>query len=148
MKNTRILIVDDEPGIRESLPVCWKMKAFPATRWRAARSAWRSWRGTAYDAMLLDVWLPGMDGMETLARIQEIPFADRPQVVIISGHGTIETAVKATKLGAFDFLEKPLTIEKVTVVLNNAIQQRRLELELSRLKDQGGAPRSSEKAFR
>ena len=89
--------------------------------------------------VLLDVWLPGMDGLETLARIQEIPFADRPEVVIISGHGTIETAVKATKLGAFDFLEKPLTIEKVTVVINNAVQQRRLELELSRLKESGGA---------
>jgi two-component system nitrogen regulation response regulator NtrX len=80
-----------------------------------------------------------MDGMEALARIQEIPFADRPEVVIISGHGTIETAVKATKLGAFDFLEKPLTIEKVTVVIKNAIQQRRLELELSRLKESSEA---------
>jgi len=76
-----------------------------------------------------------MDGMETLARIQEIPFADRPEVVIISGHGTIETAVKATKLGAFDFLEKPLTIEKVNVVIHNAAEQRRLELELNRLRD-------------
>ena len=73
-----------------------------------------------YDVVLLDVWLPGMDGLETLARIQEIPFRDRPEVVMISGHGTIETAVKATKLGAFDFLEKPLTIEKVTVVVKNA----------------------------
>ncbi len=70
---------------------------------------------------------------------RRFPFADRPEVVIISGHGTIETAVKATKLGAFDFLEKPLTIEKVTVVLNNAVQQRRLELELSRLKEAGEA---------
>ena len=61
----------------------------------------------------------------------------RPEVVIISGHGTIETAVKATKLGAFDFLEKPLTIEKVTVVVKNALQQRRLELELERLKEDG-----------
>ena len=76
--------------------------------------------------MLLDVWLPGIDGMETLARIQEIPFADRPVVVMISGHGNIETAVKATKLGAFDFLEKPLSIEKVTVVVKNALEQRRL----------------------
>jgi two-component system nitrogen regulation response regulator NtrX len=92
-----------------------------------------------YEVVLLDVWLEGMDGLETLARIQEIPFADRPEVVIISGHGTIETAVKATKLGAFDFLEKPLTIEKVTVVLNNAVQQRRLELELNRLKESGDA---------
>src|SRR5579871_1523095 len=83
-----------------------------------------------------------MDGMETLGRIQEIPFADRPQVVIISGHGTIDTAVRATKLGAFDFLEKPLTIERVVVVLHNAAQQRKLELELNRLKAPGGsAPR-------
>ena len=67
--------------------------------------------------MLLDIWLPGIDGMEVLARIQEMPFAERPVVVMISGHGNIETAVKATKLGAFDFLEKPLSIEKVTVVV-------------------------------
>ena len=81
---------------------------------QAARPAWRSCARATYDVVLLDIWLPGMDGMEVLARIQEIPFADRPVVVMISGHGTIETAVKATKLGAFDFLEKPLTIEKVT----------------------------------
>ena len=86
--------------------------------------------------------------METLARIQEIPFADRPEVVIISGHGTIETAVKATKLGAFDFLEKPLTIEKVTVVLNNAVQQRRLELELARLKESGDSQASDHRRKR
>jgi len=90
-----------------------------------------------YDLVLLDVWLPGMDGLETLARIQEIPPPDRPAVVMISGHGTIETAVKATKLGAFDFLEKPLTIDKVMVVVKNAINQRRMELELGRLKDSG-----------
>ena len=89
----------------------------------------------SYELVLLDVWLPGMDGLEALARIQELPFADRPTVVIISGHGNIETAVKATKLGAFDFLEKPLTIEKVTVVIKNALQQRRLELELERFKE-------------
>ena len=91
----------------------------------------------AYDLILLDVWLPGMDGLETLSRLQEIAFANRPVVVIISGHGTIETAVKATKLGAFDFLEKPLTIEKVMVVVKNALQQRKLELEVERLKEEG-----------
>src|SRR5260370_20942481 len=94
-------------------------------------------RHTAYDLVLLDVWLPGMDGLETLARIQEIPFAERPAVVFISGHGTIETAVKATKLGAFDFLEKPLTIEKVSVVAKNALQQHALELGLGRLNEDG-----------
>ena len=81
--------------------------------------------------LLLDIWLPGMDGLATLSRIQAIPATERPAVVMISGHGNIETAVKATKLGAFDFLEKPLTIEKVSVVVKNAVQQRRTELELS-----------------
>jgi two-component system nitrogen regulation response regulator NtrX len=86
---------------------------------------------------LLDVWLPGIDGMETLARIQEIPFADRPVVVMISGHGNIESAVKATKLGAFDFLEKPLSLQKLTVVLKNALEYRRLQLENVRLRGDG-----------
>ena len=80
--------------------------------------------GGGFELVLLDIWLPGMDGMEVLARIQEIPFAERPVVVMISGHGNIETAVKATKLGAFDFLEKPLSIEKVSVVVKNALEHR------------------------
>ena len=76
----------------------------------------------------------GMDGMETLSRIQEIPFADRPVVVMISGHGNIETAVKATKLGAFDFLEKPLSIQKLSIACKNALEHRRLQLENIRLR--------------
>ncbi len=139
MKNTRILIVDDEPGIRESLRGVLEDEDYTCQAVESGEQCLEELARQNYEVVLLDVWLPGMDGMETLARIQEIPFADRPQVVIISGHGTIETAVKATKLGAFDFLEKPLTIEKVIVVLNNAVQQRRLELELSRLKDSGDA---------
>jgi two-component system nitrogen regulation response regulator NtrX len=75
-----------------------------------------------------------MDGMEVLARLQEISPAERPVVVMISGHASIEGAVKATKLGAFDFLEKPLTIEKVLVVVKNALEHRRLALENSRFK--------------
>jgi two-component system nitrogen regulation response regulator NtrX len=75
-----------------------------------------------------------MDGMEALTRIQEMPLPDRPVVVMISGHGNIETAVKATKLGAFDFLEKPLTIQKITVVAKNALEHRRLQIENSRLR--------------
>ena len=74
-------------------------------------------------------------GLAALARIQEWPSGARPAVIMISGHGNIETAVKATKLGAFDFVEKPLTIEKVSVVLKNAVEQRRMDLELRRLRE-------------
>ena len=139
MKTTRILIVDDEPGIRESLSGVLEDEGYSCSAVESGEKCVEELARNNYEVVLLDVWLEGMDGLETLARIQEIPFADRPEVVIISGHGTIETAVKATKLGAFDFLEKPLTIEKVTVVLNNAVQQRRLELELNRLKESGDA---------
>jgi len=137
VKNARVLIVDDELGIRESLSGVLEDEGYTSRAVSTGEECLEELARSGYEVVLLDVWLPGMDGMETLARIQEIPFADRPQVVIISGHGTIETAVKATKLGAFDFLEKPLTIEKVTVVIHNAVQQRRLELELSRLKESG-----------
>ena len=68
--------------------------------------------------VLLDIWLPGIDGLETLEKIRQLE--DPPEVVIISGHGTIETAVRATKLGAFDFLEKPLSLDKTLIVLKNA----------------------------
>ena len=131
----RVLIVDDEPGIRESLTGVLEDEGYSATAVASGEEGLVELRRHPFDAVLLDVWMPGMDGLETLARIQEIPAADRPEVIIISGHGTIETAVKATKLGAFDFLEKPLSIDKVTVVLNNAIQQRRLESKLSEIKD-------------
>jgi two-component system nitrogen regulation response regulator NtrX len=139
VKTTRILIVDDEPGIRESLTGVLEDEGYSCSAVDSGERCVEELARNNYEVVLLDVWLDGMDGLETLARIQEIPFADRPEVVIISGHGTIETAVKATKLGAFDFLEKPLTIDKVTVVLNNAVQQRRLELELNRLKESGDA---------
>jgi two-component system nitrogen regulation response regulator NtrX len=139
VRNTRVLICDDEPGIRQSLRGVLEDEEYVCETVDSGEQCLEELARRSYDVVLLDVWLPGIDGMETLARIQEIPFADRPEVVIISGHGTIETAVKATKLGAFDFLEKPLTIEKVTVVMKNAVQQHRLELELSRLRETGAA---------
>ena len=84
--------------------------------------------------MLLDIWLPGMDGMEALTRIQDLPRP--PAVIMISGHGSIETAVRATKLGAFDFIEKPLSLEKVNVLVRNAVQQRRLQDENQTLRSE------------
>jgi two-component system nitrogen regulation response regulator NtrX len=88
--------------------------------------------------VLLDIWLPGVDGLDVLARIQEIPLGERPVVVVISGHGSIETAVRATKLGAFDFLEKPLSLQKVSVVVKNGLEHRSLTIENSRLKADDG----------
>ncbi len=140
MKTNRILVVDDEPGIRQSLCGVLEDDGYVCNAVETGEECLTEIARQAFDVVLLDVWLPGMDGLETLARIQEIPFPDRPEVVIISGHGTIETAVKATKLGAFDFVEKPLTIEKVAVVVKNALQQRRLQLEVERLKGTDSFP--------
>ena len=134
MKPTQILIVDDEPLIRQSLSGVLEDEGYQTQCVESGEECLELLRRASVDLVLLDVWLPGMDGLETLSRIQEIPFEDRPTAVIISGHGTIETAVRATKLGAFDFLEKPLTIEKVTVVVKNALQQRKLEMEVRRFK--------------
>ncbi|MGE5645343.1 MAG: sigma-54-dependent transcriptional regulator [Acidobacteriota bacterium] len=137
MKRFRILVVDDEPAIRQSLCGVLDDEGYQADSAASGEACLEELARQSYDLVLLDIWLPGMDGMETLARIQELPFADRPVVVMISGHGNIETAVKCTKLGAFDFLEKPLTIPKVSIVAKNAIQHRRLHLENERLRDGG-----------
>jgi two-component system nitrogen regulation response regulator NtrX len=137
VKPAQILIVDDEPLIRQSLAGVLEDEGYQTHSVSTGEECCAEIARAPYDLILLDVWLPGMDGLETLSRLQEIAFASRPVVVIISGHGTIETAVKATKLGAFDFLEKPLTIEKVMVVVKNALQQRKLELEVERLKEDG-----------
>lgn len=135
MKPIRVLIVDDEPGIRQSLSGVLEDEGMVAVAVGDGERCLQELARNAYDVVLLDVWLPGMDGMEVLTRLQELPAESRPMVVMISGHGNIETAVKATKLGAFDFLEKPLTIQKVTVVVKNAFQQKRLEREVERLRE-------------
>ena len=135
MRSPRVLVVDDEPGIRESLSGVLQDEGYEVDTVGDGESCLTALSRRSFDVILLDVWLPGMDGMETLTRIQEIPFFERAMVIMISGHGTIETAVKATKLGAYDFLEKPVTIEKVTVLVKNACQQRRLEREVQRLKE-------------
>ena len=135
MKPVRILIVDDEPDIRRSLCGVLEDEGYAAHAVESGEACLDALGRAACELVLLDVWLPGMDGMETLTRIQEMPLPERPVVVMISGHGNIETAVKATKLGAFDFLEKPLTIQKISVVAKNALEHRRLQIENSRLKE-------------
>ncbi len=139
MKQRRILVVDDEPGIRQSLGGVLEDEGYAVDAVADGEACLEALPAGEFELVLLDIWLPGIDGMEVLARIQEIPFPERPVVVVISGHGSIEAAVKATKLGAFDFLEKPLSIEKVAVVTKNALDHRNLAIENSRLKADSGA---------
>ena len=133
MKRHHILVIDDEPGIRETLCAVLEDEGYAADAAADGAAGLARLAEFPFDCVLLDVWMPGLDGMDVLNRIEERPEAERPAVVMISGHATIETAVRATKMGAFDFLEKPLTIEKVVVVVKNSIEQRRMAIELGRL---------------
>ncbi len=130
MKPPRILIVDDEPGIRESLAGILEDEGYATLAAPSGEQALELLRNEPVEGILLDVWMPGMDGLSVLEAIQVQCAATCPAVIMISGHASIESAVRATKLGAFDFLEKPLTIERVLVVLKNALEQRRMKLEL------------------
>ena len=139
MRQPRILVVDDEPGIRQSLSGVLEDEGYHAEAVESGEACLAALPGADFELVLLDIWLPGVDGMEVLARIQEIPFSERPVVIVISGHGSIEAAVRATKLGAFDFLEKPLSIGKVSVVVKNALAHRALSIENSQLKADSGS---------
>jgi two-component system nitrogen regulation response regulator NtrX len=131
-----LLIVDDEPGIRESLASILRDEGYLVDAVGSAEEALERVASGELELILLDVWLPGMDGLEALSRIQSA--GHPPAVIMISGHGTIETAVRATKLGAFDFIEKPLSLEKIVLRVRNAVQQRRLEEENQTLRNQLG----------
>ena len=122
-----LLVVDDEAGIRESLSLILQDEGYQVESAGSAEEALQRAALGDLEVVLMDVWLPGMDGLEALSRLQAS--ARPPAVIMISGHSTIETAVRATKLGAFDFLEKPLSLERVIVLVRNAIQQRRLQEE-------------------
>ncbi len=123
-----ILIVDDEPGIIQSLQGILTDEGFEVVAAGGGLKALEIIKETIPDIVLLDIWMPDIDGIETLKRIRELYPGLR--VIMISGHGTIETAVKATKLGAYDFIEKPLSLEKVLLSINNALDYNRLEAEL------------------
>jgi two-component system nitrogen regulation response regulator NtrX len=129
-----ILIVDDERGIRETLRAVLEDEGFTADSVGSGEECLKALERAAYGCVLLDVWLPGLDGLETLALMRERG-ADAA-VVMISGHGNIETAVRATKLGAFDFIEKPLSIEKTVLTVRNALRQRELERVNAALTDE------------
>jgi len=122
-----VLIVDDEPSILKTLGGLLSDEGFEVITAPNGYEALKIIDAESPDLVLLDIWMPGIDGIETLKEIRkENPYI---QVIIITGHGTIETAVKATKLGAFDLIEKPLSIDKIILSINNALNFRRLEEE-------------------
>src|SRR6476469_6249479 len=128
-----VLIVDDEAGVRSALGGVLRDEGYAVEAVESGESCLDRVTRTPFDVIILDIWLPGMDGLATLSRLRERR-VDSP-VVMISGHGNIESAVRAIKMGAFDFVEKPLSLEKTVLVVRNALRQRRLEMENRALRD-------------
>ena len=134
MAAEHILIVDDERAIQKALRGVLEDEGYRVNAVGSAQEALTRLQDEAPDLVFLDIWMPGMDGLEALAEFKRI----RPEtaVVMISGHGTIETAVKATKLGAYDFIEKPLSLEKILLAATRALDHGRLERENRDLREQ------------
>ena len=122
-----VLIVDDEPGVRAALAGVLRDEGYTVETVESGEACLEYLAQGRVDVVVLDIWLPGIDGLATLARMRE-RHVDA-QVVVISGHGSVESAVRAIKMGAFDFVEKPLSLEKTVLVVRNAVRQRRLEAE-------------------
>jgi two-component system nitrogen regulation response regulator NtrX len=132
MARAKILVVDDEQGIRHSLTGVLGDEGYQVRAVGDAAGCRQALNEDTFDLVLLDIWLPDQDGLDLLADLQQQPAV--PEVVVISGHGSVESAVRATKLGAFDFLEKPLTIDKTLLTVRHALEQRQLRRENRHLK--------------
>lgn len=134
MKNS-VLIVDDEPGIRDTLRGVLEDEGFFVSTVATGEECLDLVRNGDFSCILLDIWLgDGIDGLDTLAQLKEE--GCDAAVVMISGHGNIETAVRSTKLGAFDFIEKPLSLERTVVTVKNAVRQRQLEIANAQLQSE------------
>jgi two-component system, NtrC family, nitrogen regulation response regulator NtrX len=129
-----ILIVDDEEAIRASLRDILQDEGYEVAVAADGVEALKAYANDPPDLMILDIWMPQMDGLETLRRVKEL--APTAQVMMMSGHGSIETAVKSVKLGAYDYIEKPLSLENVTLRVKQALAQYRLEQENRALRTQ------------
>jgi two-component system nitrogen regulation response regulator NtrX len=127
-----VLVVDDESDIRSSLRMILEYEGYDLSEASSGEEALRRLESDRPDAVLLDIKMPRMDGLEILARVKQSDPA--LPVVVVSGHGTIATAVEATRLGAFDFMEKPLERDRVLLVVRNALESGRLEKENRALK--------------
>ena len=122
-----ILIVDDEVSILNSLSSILEDEGYEVSVAKSGVEALKQCAVNPPELMMLDIWMPEMDGLETLRRLREL--VPHTQVMMMSGHGSIETAVKAIKLGAYDYIEKPLSLENVTLRVKHALDQHRLEQE-------------------
>src|SRR2546421_12952919 len=129
-----ILIVDDEATIQQSLKGVLEDESYKTSVAGTGEACLELLHRRGFDVVLLDIWLPGIDGLETLQRIRELDNA--PEGIMISGHGTIETAVRATKLGAYDFLEKPLSLDRTLILIKNALEAQRLRRENAEFRKQ------------
>lgn len=134
----RILIVDDEPGIRESIAMILEYEGYETGEAETGEEGLARIGEHKYDAVLLDINMPGIDGFETLRRIKEID--KHLNVVIISAYGNIDNAIRATKTGAFDFLEKPVDRDKLLITVRNASEQAILKKEFETIKKEIEAP--------
>src|SRR3989338_5580795 len=127
MSNEHILIVDDESSIRTAIRSVLSEEGYSVSEARCGEEALELISKETPDVVLLDIWLPGLDGLDVLKKMKEVNFPGF--ILVMSGHGTIETAVKATKLGAYDFIEKPLSLDKLLLVIKNLLSVRELKEE-------------------
>lgn len=133
MSKNKVLVVDDEPRIQETLKAILEDEGYEVDTVSSGEDCLKLTEFKNYACILLDVWLPGIDGIKTLQLLREQ--GNSSAIVMISGHGNIETAVTAVKLGAFDFIEKPFSIEKTVLTVRNAIRNHQLETKNAELQE-------------
>src|SRR5215212_9298821 len=127
----RILIIDDEPSIRATLAQILEDEGHRTSACESGEEGIALFAREEFDLVLLDLWLPGIDGLGVLERLHG---AGGVPVIVISGHGSVESAVRATRLGAYDFLEKPLSLERVLLTVNHALADRKLREQVRDLR--------------
>ena len=134
MKPGKILIVDDEKDIRNLMQEIFDEEGYQTQTAANGMQAKEAWRTQVPDVIFLDIWMPDIDGITLLKEMQTDSLLEQTSIVMMSGHGTIETAIEATKLGAYDFLEKPLSLAKLIVIAERALEHTRLHQENRQLK--------------
>src|SRR3972149_9803496 len=132
MLKPRILVVEDEEPIGETPRMALEYEGYEVTESSSGQEALALIEREPADLVFLDIKMAGMDGLEVLEKLSERPSA--PLVIMVSGHGSVQTAVSATKLGAFDFIEKPLETERVLLAVRNALNRKELQQEVGRLR--------------